>query len=922
MPLNLANTDDDNILNVQDDISPKLFSDELTGNNKARGLLNKNTGPGFPPDDNIVALMDQMYPRGLYSRDKKSIKNVTTFLLPLAMTISDLYRDGLTVDTPELDRCFKMTTATLNTIECDIYLHVTSQSLWLRKEDDPTGPGNVRSLAVCYQMTLFAVNANQPEDRITLTTNKITSGTGLRKFSWNVPQTLSDMVKDIKLKQSISVAADDPDALTTWLEEFSLYEDITEKAKLWFESGGTREITGWIEQSFDVSDAEPDRDRFELLVNQLIYLENYNLPLDEYQNIYQSLESHLNPDYLKVAVKYNMSLSMSSTLSRINEIKDQLPVPNPKSSGTIPQRASIQQRKAIATNEPLVLTQAGAGTGKSSVIISRIDNLISRGVDPSDILVLSFTNAAANNIKKRNPNIGSKTIASMIHDIYHKNYPSHELSTTETLINVLKIRFGDTPFINRFSDLMMEIESNTPGSYTRLNSFVEYNFDGVIAALDQANQTTLILEIIICYQNIDKMVEPKELIAKYLIIDEVQDNSIFEFIYLICYGIKHKMNIFMVGDSSQVLYEFRNANPKALNTLEKSGVFTTYQLTTNYRSNQEILDFANVALRDIKANRYAQIQLQANNLILPTHESFTQKVTLDHRSVRTFQEMDEKKLQGIIRVTARPWIEERIAKGEQVAFLAPTRRQVKSIQAQLETMYPDKKVVSLVSDRMYPSTLITNFIKLFWSHVEAMPPKDAGMVIYREMTANVDSLMRKGQKREKTLSQMNKLIQNWWIANKGYIDGWLNLLSNNQISEADFFSYVKQSLTNHEVRANAMLQSVISSRNEERKRQQEDGTPADLVVSTVHGAKGLEFPHVFILYKDSGAIQKEDAKRMYYVAFTRAMDSEYILSYGKDKNPRIVNDYETLAESIKERDKQMADDDAQNGNIFNKPSDD
>lgn len=83
-------------------------------------------------------------------------------------------------------------------------------------------------------------------------------------------------------------------------------------------------------------------------------------------------------------------------------------------------------------------------------------------------------------------------------------------------------------------------------------------------------------------------------------------------------------------DCSQTLYEFRASNPKALNMLEGSGVFATYQLQVNYRSNQEILDFANCLLRDIEANQYAQIQLQANSLATVTEQSFTDKVHLKY----------------------------------------------------------------------------------------------------------------------------------------------------------------------------------------------------------------------------------------------------------------------------------------------------
>ena len=166
-----------------------------------------------------------------------------------------------------------------------------------------------------------------------------------------------------------------------------------------------------------------------------------------------------------------------------------------------------------------------------------------------------------------------------------------------------------------------------------MNNFIEENYDDVIAILDTIHQTSLELEIIICYQKIDTLIEPSSVTSKFLIMDEVQDNSIFEFVYTLKYIDKHKESLFIVGDCSQTLYEFRASNPRALNILEGSGTFTTYQLHVNYRSNQEILDFANIILRNIEANQYANIQLQANSLAQVTEQSFLDKVHFNYHQL-------------------------------------------------------------------------------------------------------------------------------------------------------------------------------------------------------------------------------------------------------------------------------------------------
>ena len=71
-----------------------------------------------------------------------------------------------------------------------------------------------------------------------------------------------------------------------------------------------------------------------------------------------------------------------------------------------------------------------------------------------------------------------------------------------------------------------------------------------------------------------------------------------------------------------------------------------------------------------------------------------------------------------------------------------------------------------------------------------------------------------------------------------------------------------------------------------------------MILSTIHSAKGLEFDNVVIIYQNSNALD-EEKKRMYYVAFTRAMKSEYIVAYDTVKSPQIEADYNTIVDSFK-----------------------
>jgi DNA helicase-2/ATP-dependent DNA helicase PcrA len=562
----------------------------------------------------------------------------------------------------------------------------------------------------------------------------------------------------------------------------------------------------------------------------------------------------------------------------------------------MPAHFSAQQRAAISTPEPLTLVQAGAGTGKSTVILGRIQHLTSQGVDPKDIAVLSFTNAAADNIKDKNPAVGSMTIARMIHDIYSLNHSTHELSSIDTILNSIDIYYPNSDIARAFRRVMMDVAKLAPGATTLLNAFVEKYEADVMMILNRIKQTCLELEIVIAYQQIDTMVEPQGVSSKYLIIDEVQDNSIFEFIYLLKYVAKHKENMFIVGDASQTLYEFRASNPKALNALEESGVFATFQLTTNYRSNQEILDFANVHLADIEANHAAQLRLQANSLAVPTAKSFEAKVTLDYHHFQYLTKFRDE-LPGFIAVNARSYIQSCLARGEQVAFLAYARMDIAVIEEKLKEMFPNENVANLISSRTYATTVFSQYIKLFWNDVCQVDPSDAAFVIHKGINDNLAQLTKQA---DKAAGAVSKMTSDWWVASSSDINGWVGLFQANQLSRDEFFERLQENVLGYEIRHNGIKQSLSNQKNRERK-EKNLAAKSNLVVSTIHGAKGLEFDNVVVIHKFDPQMN-EPNKRMYYVAFTRAMNSMYVLSYGNAKKPRIESDYAMLVTALEKRD--------------------
>lgn len=695
-------------------------------------------------------------------------------------------------------------------------------------------------------------------------------------------------------------------------DEYSLYTRLCNQAKYF----RTNEVAENL--SIIINDALGESPMVgvdqHMMLNVISYelqrLHKYEVPLETYNLLYDTIMALPNEDHRDVLIRQNMQLSLNRNLYDLADIKDQLATPpHAPVNYTVDSKYSTQQVNAITTSDPLIIAQAGAGTGKSTVINERMKFLTASGVDPKSITVLSFTNAAADHIKALNPDVNSMTTARMIHEVYTHNYPSHMISTIDTILNSIPIYYRDqaqsSQFLVVFSRLLREATiKSSNATMTALSAFIERYTDEVIQVLDVLGQTSLEIEIIISYLKINdpNFVEPFTSSPDYLIIDEVQDNSSFEFVYSLKYAAKHQCSMYLVGDSSQTLYEFRAANPKALNALESSGVFGTYRLTTNYRSNQEILDFANVHLLDIEANKFAKIQLQANSLDMPTLESFTEKVQLITVDDTTKIKFKEDMVAAFDNPITEGFIEENIAKQEPTAVLCATNAEVKNVMATLERKYPHAEVTSLVSERAYTKTIFSKFIGRYWDEITSVDPSHASFIFGRQLKAHASALDRFYGENAGALDQ---LIAAWWTSASSTVG---QLLATYQLKVGDpdaldaFFQGFQDTILNYEIENNSIAQRLTDARNRARKEARTKSNPM-LMVSTIHGVKGLEFPHTIVLKAPDSAKTDESTKRMYYVALTRARESELIIAgVSKRAKSRIVTDHENMITVLEKRD--------------------
>lgn len=552
--------------------SPTFFSSKLTGNGKKQGFLSSFSNPTtLKPALELSSYADA----ASADRPKSSLKNNGTeeYHIPLFILPFSAYT-SIKITTPHEDTSFAVKVGEVfddlsqkNKI-FDLYFQAVPHAIdiMLLPAATPAAPGTKqqkdRFVQVIYDARLIYVSAADPDGSFKheyRTNTNTVLAPAMHPAPTNhmahvcVNNLVSFGKKLLKLSNQVNINYSinfDHDAYTDYLANYSLFDEVQALATIWENT-----LPDYLRPLFESTKNTPmemktlvhSPDATEVC-NVLNRLESYKIPLQLYRDIYHDIERTYAPDIATALCKTNLNLLLSNTLNTLEKEKPKLShLPHQKTPPAIDPIFSTEQAAAITTNEPLALVQSVAGSGKSTVILARIKYMVDCGVNPEDITVISFTNAAADHIKELNKDVHSMTFALMIHKIYQKNYPDHELSSMDTLINSLGIYLPNDSFAIDFARRLRKMAANEGCSFTSMNNFIEENFEDVVRVLDAIKQTALELEIMICYQNIDNMTEPADVLSRYLIIDEVQDNSIFEFIYALKYVAKHRESLFIVG---------------------------------------------------------------------------------------------------------------------------------------------------------------------------------------------------------------------------------------------------------------------------------------------------------------------------------------------------------------------------------------
>ena len=597
-----------------------------------------------------------------------------------------------------------------------------------------------------------------------------------------------------------------------------------------------------------------------------------------------------------------------------------------------------QQQKAVENSDGALLIIAGAGSGKTRCIIERTAFLIEKkGVSSDNILIVTFTNKAANEIKQRllnrfqisTPYLWVGTFHSICSKILRSESSSTPFTSNFSIIDetdkksILKRLMKEFEIDSeRFSvKFVKRIISRNKGNQISVDNFFEVNeksfVSNIIFKLYKAYQNILLKNNSMDFDDLlfwclavlqkDKKVKNKyQTLFKYIMIDEFQDTNPIQ-LRLTKILSKKWGNICVVGDDDQSIYSFRGANIN--NILNFEQIFSpckVIKLQKNYRSGKNILNLANSLIRN-NSERYQK-------KLFPSEEK------INFKPIRTEYHSD--------------WLEanctvELIEKGLNIDDTAILCR-VNSQTRLFETALRERGIAYEVrgGTNYYERAVIKNilaFIRVICNknddeallRIINFPPRGIGKITIKKLLEKIGSkktvfdAYSDGLLEQKEFNKIKKflfLIISW---QKKIIYLSPTEMLKKIVSDINLFEYYeKRNSIEDYSRIEDIKEFIVSSVDfsekffgENKKNatlldflnsisiltQKQDNESVEKVkVLTIHSAKGLEFENVFIVGLEDGLLphqsnidepdKLQEERRLLYVAITRAKNRLYLSS--------------------------------------------
>ncbi len=594
-----------------------------------------------------------------------------------------------------------------------------------------------------------------------------------------------------------------------------------------------------------------------------------------------------------------------------------------------------QQIEAVKHIDGPCLVMAGAGSGKTKVLTTRIAYLIENGVRDYNILAITFTNKAAKEMRERVNNIVGEinsfigTFHSFGLRIIRENYMYLGLDKNFTIIDsddvlsiikkILKDKNLDpkhySPYYIRnkisfiksqmLSDIEIEKCFNT--EIDLVVKDVYYLYQDKMVKNNSIDFDDLISKPVELFRNHREILEHYQEKYKYILIDEYQDTNPVQYKLSTMLASKHK-NIFVVGDMNQSIYAFRQADYRNILNFERDYEdCKVIKLEENYRSTNNILNAANSVIKNNKERKDLNLWSEkGDGLKIKYMRAYDEKheITLVIEEINKLLDEGYKRSEiGILyrtnaqsRVVEEGFLNKGIPYKVVGSYYFYNRKEIKDLISYLRLIYNNHDEISLrriinVPKRGIGDSAIKNIENI--SNVEGISMFDA-LSTKKELDFKnmILDLVEKSQ--NMSLTELIDVVLD--------VTGMKEELENDKTLEnelrLDNLMEFKSITASFEERTGLInlgdfLEEISLIADISNHKEDND----EVTLMTIHSAKGLEFDVVFLVGMEEGIFPHtmslmengiEEERRLCYVGITRARERLYLTNtkrrmlYGKD----------------------------------------
>ena len=626
------------------------------------------------------------------------------------------------------------------------------------------------------------------------------------------------------------------------------------------------------------------------------------------------------------------------------------------------------QREAVLHADGPLLILAGAGSGKTRVLTHRIAYLIEElGVNPWNILAITFTNKAAGEMRQRVDNLvgfGSESIwVSTFHSMcvrilrrfidrlgYDSRFTIYDTDDQKTLMKAVckKVDIDTKQFKERMllsvissakNEMILpeEFELNAGGDFAQLKIAKVYReYEAQLKANNALDFDDLLVKTVQLLQTQPDVRENYQERFRYIMVDEYQDTNTVQFKLVSLLAGKYR-NLCVVGDDDQSIYKFRGANIRNILDFEKEYPDAkVIKLEQNYRSTGNILNAANGVIRNNKGRKNKtlwtangegeKISLRQFDTAYDEAEFIAEDIKKEVRDGASYNDNA---------VLYRTNAQSRLLEEKFIAMNIPykivgginfyARREIKDILAYLKTVDNGQDDLSVrriinVPKRGIGLTTINRIQEA---------ADERGISFYEALLAP-EMIPGVGRSASK-LDSFAALIE--YFKGQAEKESLTDLL--NEI--LDMTGYAQNLEADDEIDAESRLQNIEELLNkaaayeedcEDRGEKatlsgflEEVALVADIdsleedqdyvVLMTLHSAKGLEFPHVYLAGMEDGLFpsymtitgddpeELEEERRLCYVGITRA-EQKLTLTCARKRMVRGETQYNRISRFVTE----------------------